>query len=181
MNLSLAIFWILLCTLLWCDFSSGQSQRKPRPRKKPRPDYRKKFHCLVCLSDFGTKKINFQDTCINPAVNVTDAEFKWLVVCPSDTTTCAYEVHTINGVFTAIERRCASSCLPNCYTERYGTEKTVCTYCCPKSIKPEDFNEETVYEAICESALNNGHLSSLSTKIWFVYAMIIFIGNHLFG
>lgn len=123
-------------------------QKKSRKSKK-KPDYKKKYHCLVCLSDYANKKINFKDTCINPAVNVTDAETRWLTVCPADTNYCAYELHTINDVFTAIERRCATSCVPNCYTERYGTEKTACTYCCQKSIKPEDFNDDTVSDYIC--------------------------------
>ena len=112
-------------------------------------DIKKKFHCLVCLADFSQKKINFIDTCINPAINVSEAESRFLTACPADTNYCATELITINQVFTAIERRCAHTCTPSCFQAGYGTEKEICTYCCNKSIKPELYDEDTVYEYTC--------------------------------
>ncbi|XP_015794433.1 uncharacterized protein LOC107371001 [Tetranychus urticae] len=162
--LTLTFICIELISSIEGAVPSKEVKKKPRPKKK-KPDYKNKYHCLVCLADYSNKRINFKDTCINPAVNVSDAEAKYLTVCPSDTTLCAYELVTINDVFTAIERRCATSCTPSCFQSGYGTEKTICTYCCNKSIKPEDFNDDTVYEYICAGGLNGSMLTNFGLTL----------------
>lgn len=52
--------------------------RRETMTNKKQPDYCNKYHCLVCLTDYSKKRINFGDTCTNPAVNVFDAEAKYL-------------------------------------------------------------------------------------------------------
>ena len=92
--------------------SSGRSSVK---RKNPRKQYRNRKFCLTCLTDFKSKQYALNDVCLNPLYNVSESELRYLNMCPETSAFCQIEVYTVNGIFSGLERRCATICVPVCF------------------------------------------------------------------
>ena len=96
----------------------GNNRRRKAPRKSLKDLKNRKF-CLSCLTDFKTRPYNLRDACLNPLTNLTEAELRFLNMCPETSQFCQTEVFTVNGVFSALERRCSTICTPVCF-QRYA-------------------------------------------------------------
>ena len=87
---------------------SGQTTtQKPKKLKKKKPlSTKNRGYCLTCLEDFKFKpydpKVNL---CVNPLYNITEAEIRYLNMCPENAHQCMIEVGTVNGVLYSYERR----------------------------------------------------------------------------
>lgn len=91
------------------------SRGNDRRRKAPRKSFKNRKFCLSCLTDFKTKIYSLNDFCLNPLMNVTEAELRFLNMCPETSQFCQTEVYTVNGVLSGLERRCSTLCTPLCF------------------------------------------------------------------
>lgn len=94
--------------------TTNAHKEKPK-RKNGRKLFKNRKYCLNCLTDFKSKAYTLSDVCLNPLANITESEIRYLNMCPESSAYCQTEVYTVNGIFSGLERRCATICVPICF------------------------------------------------------------------
>lgn len=121
--------------------------KKKKRRKKQ--DLKKHIQCFECFRDY-TLTIPFygNDLCYNPQLNPDRAIEEYLVTCPRGSGICQMDIHRLNGIFIALERKCAPLCACLCKNSGYGLEREICSECF-KPVNYVEFDNETGLDKTC--------------------------------
>lgn len=127
--------------------TSAKKKKKKRRRNKPNP--KKHIQCFECFRDFSTVQPFFgDDLCYNPNKNADRALDEYLVTCPKDARLCQVDIHRLNGVFIALERKCTPTCYCLCKNSGYGMDREICSEC-SLPVDYTTFDNETLPDKTC--------------------------------
>ena len=80
------------------------------------------------------------------------------------------DIHRVNGIFVALERKCTPACHCICKSTGFGVDREVCSRC-SKPIDYMQFDNETLLESTCTFARGDGS-NIKSQSIFFVIILI---------
>lgn len=131
-----------------CQQPTPTRKKKKRPVRK-KLDQKGHVQCFECFRDYSANQPFFgNDWCYNPNLEPQRSLDEYLVTCPKGSTICQVDIHRLNGIFIALERKCSPVCHCICKNSGYGLEREICSEC-QKPIDYQTFDNETLPEFTC--------------------------------
>ena len=145
--LQLSIFVHKMFYLFFSATTTRPKRRKKTRRKKQ--NLNKHIQCFECFRDFTPYQPFYgRDPCYNPNYDPERAIEDFLVTCPKGSTICQVDIHRLNGVFLALERKCAPICHCICKNSGFGLEREICSEC-SRPVDYVTFDNETLPNKTC--------------------------------
>lgn len=142
-------------SMMFSFLPSWQVNGQQAPRKKKKKPVRKKLdlkghiQCFECFRDYSVQQPFYgYDLCYNPNLEPQRSLDEYLVTCPKGSTVCQVDIHRLNGIFIALERKCAPLCHCICKNSGFGLEREICSEC-QKPVDYQTFDNETLPDFTC--------------------------------
>lgn len=129
--------------------SQSSSVRKKKKKRRKKQNLKNHIQCFECFRDYSTVQPFYgNDLCYNPNIDADKSIEEFLVTCPRESKICQVDIHRLNGVFIALERKCATQCFCLCKNSGYGMDREICSEC-SRPVVYTDFDNETLPDKTC--------------------------------